>query len=87
MPGSYVDVVLEGRTQKNAISIPESALRNGDHVLIADKEDKLARKDVQMGWLDGDRAVLLGGIEAGDRIITTAINFPIYGQELQVIGD
>ena len=87
LPGAYVDVVLQGRSQQNAVSIPEGALRNGDHVLVADADDKLARKDVQLGWLDGDQAVLLSGISAGDRIITTTIGFPIYGQDLQIAGE
>jgi RND family efflux transporter MFP subunit len=87
LPGAYVDVVLQGRSQQNAVSIPEGALRNGDHVLIADNQNKMARKDVELGWLDGEQAVLLSGVNAGDRIITTAIGFPIYGQDLQIAGE
>ena len=87
LPGAYVDVILQGRTQQNAVSIPESALRNGDHVLVADEQNQLARKDVQLGWLDGDQAVLLGGLLPGDRVITTVIGFPIYGQNLQIAGE
>ena len=87
LPGAYVDVVLQGRSQQNAVSIPEGALRNGDHVLVADADDKLARKDVELGWLDGDQAVLLSGVSAGDRIITTTIGFPIFGQSLQIAGE
>ena len=86
LPGAYVDVEIEGRAQSGAIEIPASALRDGTHVLVVDNQGLLARKDVQVGWLEGDRAILISGVEAGQQIITTAISHPIYGQQVSIVG-
>ena len=85
LPGAYVDLEIEGRSQQGAVEIPASALRDANHVLIVDQEGLLARRDVQVGWLEKDKAILLDGIAPGEQIITTAISYPIYGQKVIVI--
>ena len=83
--GSYVDVELDGQSVMETVRIPSSALREGSYVLVADAEDKLARKDVTVGWFDQSDVVLTAGLSSGDRIVTTSMSYPIYGASLELI--
>ena len=85
--GSYVGVELEGRSVAEAVRIPSSALREGKYVLVADSEDKLARKDVTIGWFDQSDVVLTSGLTSGERIVTTGLSYPIYGASLDILND
>ena len=84
--GSYVEVRIAGRDVPGAFSLPAPSVRSGDHVLVAGGDGKLARKDIELGWLDGDTAVILQGLSDGDRVITSPISTPIYGQTLLLEG-
>jgi len=85
--GSYVDVELEGQSVADTVRIPSSALREGQYVLIADAENKLARKDVTIGWFDQADVVLTSGLASGERIVTTGLSYPIYGAPLDILND
>ena len=85
--GSYVDVELEGQSVADTVRIPSSALREGQYVLIADAENKLARKDVTIGWFDKADVVLTSGLASGVRIVTTGLSYPIYGAPLDILND
>lgn len=82
--GAFVNVEIEGKAVEQAFRIPASALREGNHVLIANPENKLERKDVEVGWNDGEEVVIVGGLENGDKIITNSISVPIYGTSLRI---
>ena len=84
MSGAYVDVCIHGKSVEQAYRIPSIAIKEGKHVLIADSEGKLAKKDVELGWTDGEESVVLSGLATGDKIITTAISYPIYGTPLTI---
>jgi membrane fusion protein, multidrug efflux system len=84
MVGAYVQASIAGKVIKNAFLIPSVALRDGNHVLIADQDNKLARKDVVVGWVDGEKTIILSGLAEGSQIVTTPISFPIYGSPLTI---
>ena len=85
--GSYVDVTLEGQSVAQTVRIPSTALREGQYVLVADADNKLARKDVEIGWFDQADVVLTEGLSSGDRIVTTALSYPIYGASLEILSE
>ena len=85
--GAYVDVELDGQSVMNTVRIPSTALREGSYVLVANSEDKLARKDVKVGWFDQSDVVLTNGLSTGDRIVTTPMSYPIYGASLELLPE
>ena len=82
LPGAFVDVVIEGRAMPQTITVPRVALQDGDHVWVS-QDGRLARRDVTVGWRNGDSIVLTGGLEAGEQVITTSLSFPIEGMSVQ----
>ena len=85
MLGSYVDVYISGKTVTNAVRIPASAIVDGSHVFVADDEDRLQKRDVTLGWSEGEESIITAGLQNGDRVITTSISLPIYGSPLNII--
>ena len=85
MLGSYVDVQITGKTVSEAVRIPASALVDGSAVYLADEENRLARKDVTLGWMEGAEAIVVDGLSNGDRVIVTSLSLPIYGAPLNIL--
>ncbi|WP_309387562.1 efflux RND transporter periplasmic adaptor subunit [Cerasicoccus frondis] len=83
-PGKFVQADIEGRLAKNAFSIPRAALREGDTVLIAQADDTLAQRQVTVIQADTEHAVISEGLEAGDRVITSPVEYVIEGMQLVV---
>ena len=87
MIGAYVQVEIVGKTLAQGVRIPASTLREGQYVLVADADNKLARKDVTVGWFDQEDVVLIDGVEQGDRIVTTNMSYPLYGAPLSIVSN
>ena len=55
------------------IVIPQKAVmrdQQGDFVKIVDDNDRLARRNVEVGIRDGADWVIIEGLEVGDRVVT-----------------
>ena len=85
LPGSFVEIYIEGKNIEEVYAIPSTALREGNHVLIADPNDKMAKKDVVVGWRLHNEVYITSGLEEGDRIITSPVSFPVYGSAVAIL--
>ena len=81
--GTFVAAEIQGTTVMDVIRIPRSALRGADQVLIVDDEDKIEIRTVEVIRSDGRFAYLGGGVSAGERITTTAIEAPSNGMTVR----
>ena len=86
MPGAFVDVTFQGRTLGGAYAVPRTALVDGSAVWLADAEDSLVRRSVEVAWTEADTAIVTSGLEPGDRIITTRMALPISGMKVRPPG-
>ncbi|MCP4805317.1 MAG: efflux RND transporter periplasmic adaptor subunit [Proteobacteria bacterium] len=80
--GTFVDVQLLG-AETDATQVPRVAVAE-DSVWVADSMDTLRRRDVEVGWTDGEHRYLTAGLEDGDRVVTQGLRFPVEGMELRV---
>jgi len=71
-PGLFVTAAIDGQKLDNVIVIPRTALRGEDKVYLA-KDDTLSIKTVTVMSSNRDEAILVGGIEIGDAVITEKI--------------
>jgi RND family efflux transporter MFP subunit len=90
--GLFVTVDIEGRTLPDAALIPRSALRGGNVVWIVDKDNRLRFREVEVGRVQGNEALVTGGLENGERVVITplkvvsdgmAVRTPTTGEEIQ----
>ena len=71
-PGSYVDVYLKGREQKDAIVVPVEAVTESQgiyNVFIQHEEDAFLKRTVELGPSDGINVQVLSGLNPGDKVV------------------
>jgi multidrug efflux pump subunit AcrA (membrane-fusion protein) len=84
LKGMYTAVDLYA-PEHAALVIPRRALHEG-RVYLADDENRLAIRAVEVGLIQGDLVVIRSGIEAGARVIVTDLTPVIEGMPLQLIA-
>jgi len=86
-PGLFVRATIRGRRAAGLYSVPRSAVLDGDRVLLADPQDRLMIRPVQvLQWTESE-ALVEGGLEDGDRLILTALPVTAEGMKLEVRED
>lgn len=69
----FAEVFLQTNATENKVTIPLSALIESEshfHVYVQENGETYISKDVFIGGNDGEFAIVLSGLEAGDRIVT-----------------
>lgn len=72
LPGQFVRVRLLAGDKKDVFLVPQSAVlqtEQGNLVMTADAENKVAPRPIQTGDWFGKDWVVLGGLKAGDKVI------------------
>jgi multidrug efflux system membrane fusion protein len=88
-PNQFVNVRMKVRTDKAVLTVPASALQQGNqgaflYVVLAD--DTAAVKQVKVGARSGERVAILDGIVAGDRVVLEGTDRLRAGAKVRVIG-
>ncbi len=79
--GTYVRAKVAGITLARASVIPRHLIENG-RVAILDDERRLRYRDVTIIRQQGADAIVHGDVLSGDRLITTALDYPVEGMPL-----
>ena len=72
-PGQFVNVRLILQTLHNATIIPATAVNrgpNGQYVFVVGANRKVAMRPVAVAWTQGATAVIKGGVQAGEIVVT-----------------
>ena len=69
VPNMYVELVLSGPQGPALISLPDSAIHQGDIVYIRNDDGRLDPRPVTVAWLQDGQAILADGIRPGEAII------------------
>lgn len=85
--GSFVEARLPARLDRAVIAVPRHALRGMDELLIADAENRLRLRRVEVLRADQSQVYIGNGLAAGERVITTVVEAPVEGMKLRVLGD
>ncbi len=70
--GLFVRVRLAVETIHDALLVPETAIgadQVGSYVLVVDSDGTVARRDVELGPVDGEHRVVTGGLSGEERVI------------------
>ena len=73
VPGQFVDVQLVLDVQKNKVVVPSPAVsrgQDGAFVYVLNPDSTVAPRPVQIERSDDELAVLAGGLEAGETVVT-----------------
>ena len=69
LPGTFLRVIVDGPTHRDALLVPRGAVRNGQ-VLIAEG-NVVRRRRIEVAGLIGDKIRVASGLSRGDRVITS----------------
>lgn len=87
--GSTAEVKFSLKYQDvNSIVVPLNSVTveaSGNYVFVVDSENKVLRKNVQLGNTYGDKVAILGGLEEGDRLILLNGVFVSVGDEVEIV--
>ncbi|MEM8549493.1 MAG: efflux RND transporter periplasmic adaptor subunit [Verrucomicrobiota bacterium] len=82
--GMFVQAEIEGISLDGAITLPRTALVGNETVLIANPDDRLEQRTVQVAHSDTQNAVVTSGLEPGDRVILTPLQYVVNDMPLKV---
>lgn len=80
--GSFVNATLEGIAVANVVTLPHSAVRNGNQVMIMDSEQRLRVRVVNVLRSDAERVYIDSGLVDGEQVIVSPVPVPIEGMRV-----
>jgi RND family efflux transporter MFP subunit len=83
--GLFVEAELLGRRVEGAVELPRSALRDADHVLVVDSDERMRLRAVEVLRLDGDRVVIGAGLSEGERVVVSSIQIVTEGMKVRTV--
>jgi len=82
--GMYVDAQIAGRRFSQIASIPRSALRGRNQVMVVDEESRLRFRDVDILRMTTESLFIEAGLETGDQVTISTLDSPTDGMQVQV---
>jgi len=83
--GLFVDAVITGRTVDDLVSVPRTALRPDNTVMVIDDGDQLHFRDVTVFKLADSDVLISEGLASGERISISPLQFVVEGMPVTVI--
>jgi RND family efflux transporter MFP subunit len=84
--GSYVNAKIVGNNIAQATMVPRHLVINGK-VAILDIDSKLHYVAIDIIRQQGSNVVVANGLAHGDRLIVSALDFPVNGMKLALVND
>lgn len=82
--GMFVQATIIGRTFEDVVTLPRSALRPGDVVMVLDKEDRLQFRTVSLLRSTRTNVLVRSGLAAGERVCISPLEAPVEGMVVRV---
>jgi RND family efflux transporter MFP subunit len=83
--GLFVTAEISGLAVDNIISLPRSAMRNDDNVLVVDADNRLRFRRVQALRHYKDMVLVSDGLEAGELVCLSAVQTAIDGMAVRPV--
>lgn len=83
LPGMFVEVRLQGKELVDVIAVPRGALRDNDTIWIADAENRLQMRVVDIVRRERDEVLVRSGLQAGEMIVMTGLSGAAEGMLLR----
>jgi len=84
--GAYVNAQIMGIQITNASVVPSYLVVNGS-VAVLDKESKLHYANIDVVRQDGSNVIVGNGLINGDKLIISALDYPVDGMKLALLSD
>jgi len=81
--GMFVEVNFEGPRLEQVVVLPRRALRDNQSVWLADGDDTLRMRNVEVLRLEKEQVVIGQGLENGERVVLTTLTGAADGMQLR----
>jgi RND family efflux transporter MFP subunit len=85
--GTFVAASIEGSTAVNVMRVPRGFMRGSDELILVDDDNKLRFRTVSVVRSDADYVYIDDGVVAGERVVATALETPINGSPVRIVGE
>jgi RND family efflux transporter MFP subunit len=88
LPGYFVRVRVPRAAQPDMLLVPDRVVgsdQGGRYVLVANKDDVVEQRKVELGQLVGDLRVITKGIAPQDRVVISGLMTVIPGQKIEPV--
>ncbi len=85
--GTFVHAKIEGIWLENIVTLPRTALREANTVLVATPEKELEIRAIDIIRAEPQIVYVSGGLKNGEKVVLTAIEAPIPGSKLVIAGE
>ena len=82
--GMFVKAEIKGKQINNIFVLPRRVLRYGQEIWLADENDQLIKQPVNVLYKDNQFVYINKGLQAKQRVITSALDYPVQGMKLSV---
>jgi multidrug efflux system membrane fusion protein len=89
-PNQFVNIRLLVDVLKGVVVAPTAAIQHGapgDYAYVVGPDGKASVRVLKIGQIDGDRAQVLSGLNAGDRVVVDGADRLREGADVRVVGD
>ena len=85
--GTFVAALIGGSTVANVVRVPRSFVRGSDELILVDDDNKLRFRSVNIVRSDADYVYIVDGVVAGERVVATALETPVNGMHVRIVGE
>ncbi|MBI1317356.1 MAG: efflux RND transporter periplasmic adaptor subunit [Candidatus Hydrogenedens sp.] len=82
--GQYLRAVIEGREVEDSLLLDRRLLHEGNKVWVMNAQDALEIRELDIAYRGLEQVLALGGVEHGERVVTSGIAAPAEGMPLRV---
>lgn len=84
--GLFVEATIEGRTVEDVVVLPRQALRGPNRLLVVSEENSLTTRTVEVIKSDAEQIIIGSGIETGELVCLTALEFVVEGMKVDPVS-
>lgn len=88
LPGYFVRVRVPLEAQADALLVPDHVIasdQGGRYVLVANKDNVVEQRNVELGQQVGELRVITKGISVDDRVLISGLMSVVHGQKIEPI--
>lgn len=86
-PGLFVDATIDGPTIGDVVTVPRAALRGQDKVYVAQSDDTLLIRTVEVQSSERDQVVLSRGLSGGETVVISPIRGAADGMKIEIVNN
>ena len=84
--GLFVEAQIMGHETEDVVTVPRAAMRGAEQLLVADTEDRLRFRRVEVIRAGRKQVVIRSGLEPGDRVIVSTVEAAVDGMKLRPVA-